>query len=246
MTEPQPEPSVNRVAVKLPPFWKDNPRIWFAQVEAQFIVAGINVDSTKFNTVVASIESHIINQVAEAIINPPPEKKYENLKKLLLERYSASEQENIRKLISELELGDKKPSQLLQEMRHLGGSNCTDQILQTLWYNRLPTNTQAILQVTDGDLNQKAAIADKISEVSNFSTISQTSSTSHLEDKIRDLDLKINQLLSNRSRSSSSNHQRSRSRSKTPSNSSCWFHRVFKEKARKCQPPCNYNNSSKN
>lgn len=27
---------VNRVSVKLPPFWKDKPSLWFVQAEAQF------------------------------------------------------------------------------------------------------------------------------------------------------------------------------------------------------------------
>lgn len=51
---------VNRVAVKVPPFWPDHAEIWLAQVEAQFAVAGITSDTSKFNTVVAAIDSNVL------------------------------------------------------------------------------------------------------------------------------------------------------------------------------------------
>jgi hypothetical protein len=43
--------AVFRVAVHLPPFWLDQPAIWFAQAEAQFKLA-IKHQRTKFNYVV--------------------------------------------------------------------------------------------------------------------------------------------------------------------------------------------------
>ena len=37
---------VNAVAVKLPEFWADNARVWFAQMEAQFAIRGVNSPSS--------------------------------------------------------------------------------------------------------------------------------------------------------------------------------------------------------
>jgi len=39
---------VNRVAIKIPPFWADEPELWFAQLEGQFALGGITQDATKY------------------------------------------------------------------------------------------------------------------------------------------------------------------------------------------------------
>ena len=117
-------PAVNRVSVKVPPFWPERPEIWFAQVEAQFSNAGINNDFSKFNTVVAAIESSVLAQISDAILSPPENHKYKNLKTCIIERFCDSEQKKIQKLISEI-LGDKRPTQLLNELRSLGDGKKT-------------------------------------------------------------------------------------------------------------------------
>ena len=58
---------VNRVFVKVPPFWPEHTEIWFAQVKAQFSISGINNDISKFNTVVSGIESNVLSQICDAI-----------------------------------------------------------------------------------------------------------------------------------------------------------------------------------
>ncbi|GBN36346.1 hypothetical protein AVEN_222186-1 [Araneus ventricosus] len=54
---------VSRIAVKVPPFWRENPAIWFSQLESQFHTSGIVQDSTKYHTVVASVETEILSQL---------------------------------------------------------------------------------------------------------------------------------------------------------------------------------------
>ncbi|GFT04217.1 hypothetical protein NPIL_64441 [Nephila pilipes] len=51
---------VARVSVKVPSFWKPDPKIWFLQLEEQFRNAKLTVDQTKYNYVISSIEPYPI------------------------------------------------------------------------------------------------------------------------------------------------------------------------------------------
>ncbi|KMQ86374.1 gag-pol polyprotein [Lasius niger] len=81
-------PQISRVGVKPPPFWKANPALWFVQLEAQFALANITEDGTKFNHVVSAIESDILNSISDLVLGPPETGKYETLKKRLIELHS--------------------------------------------------------------------------------------------------------------------------------------------------------------
>ena len=59
------------ISVKIPPFWAEQPALWFAQVEAQFLVAGITQDATKFGHVVGKLEGRYAIEVADIITDPP-------------------------------------------------------------------------------------------------------------------------------------------------------------------------------
>ncbi|GBN74770.1 hypothetical protein AVEN_209676-1 [Araneus ventricosus] len=104
--------TIARVGVKLPPFWKANPSLWFVQREAQFALAGITVDDTKFNHIISAVDSEILNSVSDIILRPPDIDKYTILKKRLIELHSESEASKIRTLLQGLELSDQRPSQL--------------------------------------------------------------------------------------------------------------------------------------
>ena len=48
--------SVDSVAVKLPTFWAAQPKVWFAQAEAQFKLRKITSDETMYFHVVAALD----------------------------------------------------------------------------------------------------------------------------------------------------------------------------------------------
>lgn len=108
--------TVARVTIKLPPFWKLDPELWFAQIEAQFVTANVVSDATKYYYVVGTIESDILSQVADLIKQPPAHNKYQALKARLVTQFGESNDNKLKRLLHGLELGDRKPSHLLQEM----------------------------------------------------------------------------------------------------------------------------------
>ncbi|KAH7977983.1 hypothetical protein HPB49_004117 [Dermacentor silvarum] len=108
-----------RVAIKLPPFWVDSPEVWFAQVKAQFSLARITQDWTRYDYVVTHLDALYANETALTCL-------------------SLSEEQKIRQLQT-AELAERKPSQLLRHMRALAGN--MQAILQA--QVRLPLNELA-------------------------------------------------------------------------------------------------------
>ncbi|GBP69252.1 hypothetical protein EVAR_56796_1 [Eumeta japonica] len=76
-----------------------------------------------------------------------------------------SETRQLQKLLSELKLGDQRPSQLLRRMRDLARTKIPDDTLRVMWTEHLSTAVRAVLAVSDTkDLDNLAAVADKIIE----------------------------------------------------------------------------------
>lgn len=253
-----PGAEINRISVKVPPFWRDNPVIWFRQIESQFINSGITVESSKYHLVVGHIETDVLAQVSD-IIDPPPEKDpYNTLKKRLIEVFSDSEEKKLKKLLQDIDLGDKRPSVLLRQMQELAGPLVGAELLKSLWLQRLPAQMQAILASSDIELKKLAAMADKIADVTSpnqLSSIDLKGTTNDsgatqkvlndLQHQISDLNRKVDKLFvacsRSRSRSRNSSKQRGLVNRSPSRNTVCWYHVRFGEKATKCIKPCSFN-----
>ncbi|GFW09944.1 uncharacterized protein TNCV_4207091, partial [Trichonephila clavipes] len=161
---------------------------------------------------------------------------------------------------SEEWLGDEKPSHLLRKIKELSNGQLQDDFLQSLWLQRMPPHIQTVLSASSEPLDKLAIIADKVSEVvGSSSTIcaattvpppSQSSSCSvqptmdSLARQIQELSLQVAELTRERNSSRhhrySFDHRRSHSRSRSVNRGSgiCYYHRCYKEQARKCVSPC--------
>lgn len=261
---------IARISVRPPPFWRENPALWFRQLESQFITNGITVSDTKFHIAVSALDTAVISQVSDLVMNPPAQGKYELLKQRLQERFADSEEHRFRKLLSNIDLGDRKPSHLWREMRELAGNNhFNKQILKSLWMQRLPAQSQAILSAEEGNMERLLTLADRIHDIFGAREISaisaqsqqpsqaQASKThtnnsasqpcaiSQLCEQVCKLTKQVAALStpnnnSNRSRSrTKKSSDRSRSRNKT-AHDNCWYHHRYGKDANKCIPPCKY------
>lgn len=264
--EPPGEPPVvgaeiSRITVRAPPFWKANPALWFCQLEAQFEMNRITSDKSRYYTVVAAIESTVLDQVSDLVLNPPLNGLYTALKARLLNVFADSEQSRLKKLLSQIELGDQKPSNLLREMRNLAGGCINADILKTLWLQRLPSNMQAILSVSSEDLDRLVVMADKIHESTAGSEIHKINIRSQepsVANQVAELTKQISELKTEifkrgRIRDNSSSNRSHRSRSQTPktrkikqnkskvaTNTICWYHRKWGNKAKACIGNCDF------
>ncbi|XP_070067130.1 uncharacterized protein [Drosophila virilis] len=153
-----------RVGVKPPPFCKEQPDLYFIQMESQFAVSGVSTDSRKYHQVIASLEPQHLVHMAHIIRNPPQLNKYDTIKAVLIKEYTDSDQRKLNMLIWEVQLGVLKPSQLLKRMKVLEGTQISDKAIKALWLERLPGNVRAIVYIVDGDSARVSLQADKILE----------------------------------------------------------------------------------
>lgn len=248
-----------RVSVRVPPFWPEEPAVWFAQVEAQFVLSKVTTDETKFNYLIAQLDQQYAKEVKDIITNPPADKKYEKLKEELIKRLSASQEKRVKQLLMHEELGDRKPSQFLRHLKGLAGPTVPDTFLATLWSSRLPQNIQTVIATQmDLSLDKLGELADKVHEIAPStpqvaSTSAATSSSSDMARQISELTrqvtllaTRVNQGGPGRSRAHSKprgyNRSRSHSRPRQPPSDHphCFYHYTFGAKAMKCKQPCKF------
>lgn len=247
--------SVGRIAFRAPQFWESDPELWFGQVESHFSIAGITAELTKFHLVVAALDAKVLSCARDLVRTPPDENPYASLKKRLIAHFSQSESSKMRALLQDLQLGDKRPSQLLLEMRNLASDNLSNEMLKSLWLQRLPLNAQQILSVSSDTLEGLAKIADKVNEISgcNVATASVSAVGSDLDlikQELADLKLEIRKLQKNNNRSVSPRYRKRspfRTREGGASGAAkkfCWYHGRFGDKAKACVKPCSYSENA--
>jgi len=242
---------VSRVAVRVPPFWPEEPELWFAQFEGQFLLCGINQDATKYAYVISQIETKHAREIKDVITAPSQTGKYEAIKSALIKRLTDLQEQRIRQLLEREEIGDCRPSQFLRHLRTLAGTSVPDTLLRTLWMGRLPAQMQVILATrTDDRLDDIAEQADRIFEVTARTTEAACRATSSqaeqtqasLVEQIARLTKQLAALDSRLKKQETRARSRSRSRSRKSADNKdiCLYHQRFKEQARKCTQPCKF------
>ena len=239
--------TIGHVSVEAPPFWSENPTLWFSQIESQFILAKVTTDDTKYAHVVSSLTEKMATEVQDILSTPPSTDKYETLKAALIYRMSQSQTKRLQQLLHSEELGDCTPSQLLRRLKTLANTAISEDVLKNIWISRLPSDVQRILTVSEGGLESLAKIADQLHELytsasQQISSITR-SNTDELHKQIAELTKQVSELSTrNRIRSRNRYYKRSRSRSRSNADSGdiCWYHRRFGAKANHCRQPCSY------
>ncbi|UYV71442.1 transposition [Cordylochernes scorpioides] len=160
-------------SIKAPEFWPNDPELWFITLESQFLLnkpSPITNDDTKFSYLISLLPPSTAIEVREFIMSPPPDNKYDALKKAIIKCTADSEFKKLQQLLTQEELGDRLPSQLLRHLRQLIGESkaVSDTTLKMLWMHRLPKNIQIILTTQEqASLNSLADLADRVTEITS-------------------------------------------------------------------------------
>ncbi|KAH9379311.1 hypothetical protein HPB48_004492 [Haemaphysalis longicornis] len=165
-------PDVRVIQLRLPTFVRKNPHVLFAQVEAVFDLHCVTSETTRFRHLLCNLPPEVADEVADVFGSPLNDAPYQRLKQSIPDRTTASESARLLyRLTHEEELGDRRPSQLLNTMRQLGGASNVDSngaLLKELFLQRLQQPTRIVL-VAAGDLtlDRAADLADRVHDATS-------------------------------------------------------------------------------
>lgn len=253
----------NSMRAKIPDFFQENVELWFWQTEAVFKANRISSDETKYYTVIGSLPPNVIFKISDLQQNPPTAHLYKTLKDRIIKEFADSQMTKVTQLLTNIHLGDKKPSELLAEMRAKSlNTSITEELLTQLWIRNLPETVRAILSANESaTLSIKADIADKITEsmaTKNINSVEINATSSNqksinlndLGDLIKTLrdEIKLNRRSrsSTRSSRSTSRYRFDRNQSPTHNDNYCWYHNRWRDNATKCKQPCSFKTHPKN
>ena len=219
MTEGSSGNQQNAVSLKLPPFWPEDPETWIDQVEAQFHIRKITADETKFYYVVAALDPPTARRMRDTIRGAPVGQQYDTLRKRLRDTFGLDESSRANKILAIRGLGDRKPSELMDEMLALADGHTPCFLFKQIFVNQLPESLQIQLATADfTDPRRFALNADKFwaAKVSC------------------DAAGAINEI--------ANKHKPKQAFATAGSNSEglCFYHAKFGVKAHKCRAPCTF------
>ena len=150
---------INALQLAVPPFGDLDVETWFAVLELEFINRNIIADESKFAQLVPRLTRDVITLVKDLLLTPDLKERYATAKARIIEEQQPSAAVTLDKLLTKMELGDRKPSALLREMMDLSKTRFDQATLKELWMNRLPANVQDLLAAQPNLTLQQAAIA---------------------------------------------------------------------------------------
>lgn len=209
------------VTVKLPAFWSTGALAWFAQAEAQFGLRDITADQTKYWHVVSALDAQTAMRAASVLQHPPAADKYRTLKTFLVDAFEPTDAERGERLLTITNLGDRKPSELMDFILALNGEAQHHFLLTTIFLRALPAVVRNALATSpQTDLRQLALEADKVLAGCCTERLVPMHAVTGATPEVQDIDA-VNRRPSRRS-------------------TLCYYHRKFGQKAQQCRPPCEW------
>jgi hypothetical protein len=244
-------PLAAHLAAKIPPFWPQDPELFFVRVEAEFNKArpAITVEATKFSHLVGALDKETAGLVRNQLLHPDATEPYTKLKNELIRKFTLSDhacQTHARELL----LGDKKPSALLCKLQQLLPSEkFSDAQVRDIFISKMPTHIQPILAtMSTQSLETVATTADAVIDFgpcsTNNNSVNECSiphdSVEHQGQRLSDM-TSLQQEVNVLRRELQQFKQNSRPATSARSAQRCWYHLKFGKNAKKCVPPCKGN-----
>lgn len=219
------------VSIKAPAFMETCVSGWFQIMEAQFHLANISKDDTKYFHVLASLPPDTVSRLPQYILTTH---NYVELKKFVTQLYEQSKTELFDKLMSDTPLTGR-PSLYMEELRRTAGKvGVGDDLVRHKFFQSLPQSIAPVLIAQkDLSLDQLSRLADELMPFVSANCMTVQSDTRFSKDTS--------------SKSSKTNTHipygvKPFSNDQQPR--ICRFHIYYAEKAHSCKPWCRWPNKS--
>ncbi|VDP95407.1 unnamed protein product, partial [Echinostoma caproni] len=108
--------------IRAPDFMPEDPEAFLVLLESRFNEARITEQLPRYHKLLSVIPRDMLSKFRDIYMNTPSHNANDVLKEAFLRRLAISDEKRIQLLLSWIQLGDFKPSQLLQQMRALVGN----------------------------------------------------------------------------------------------------------------------------
>ena len=112
---------MGHVVFRIPDFWPHDPSTWFRKIESKFRICNIRQSSTKYDHLLSALPTDICRSINDSLaeIDENAADAYDQLKALLMSRYTMDRWARSFELNKFPEIGDMKPSEMMRQMKAL-------------------------------------------------------------------------------------------------------------------------------
>lgn len=162
-------PTIPRSRVDPPRFFEEDPAIWLVQLDLYFLQASVDDELSRFRIAATLLPGHLLRDFSDILRSPPDSEPYTVLCDAIRQRFGKSVQQRLRSLLSDQQLGDRRPSQFLRHLLDLAEAEGSQDspLVRQIFMNAMPPRIQPFLQCmpTGTDLATIASTADRLMEL---------------------------------------------------------------------------------
>ncbi len=149
-----------------PDFWPQDPNTWFRKIESKFRICNIRQSSTKYDHLPSALPTDICSSINDSLaeIDENADDAYEQLKELLMTRYTMDSWARAFELHKFPKISDMKPSEMMRQMKALLPPDSTaGMYIIAAFLLRLPADMiDHIISQDFKDSTKMAEYADKL------------------------------------------------------------------------------------
>ena len=120
-SDPHPAVAMSYITINLPKFWENDVSLWFLVVENIFSMRKIDSECQRQEFLLSSLDLRNLQRIEHVLLDPVY--PYSHIKKAApVKIFGQTEEHKLDQLLHACELGDRKPTELLAEMRKLLGA----------------------------------------------------------------------------------------------------------------------------